>query len=106
MSLKSTLNQIIKDRNGGIVTVNEIEAFCHKAHYKLSNAERRLRRSESPDIERVMKNGAIVGYCWNSSMVERPFEERQVVGSIPTSSTKIPDWFFSTKPKVIQQKLL
>jgi hypothetical protein len=62
MSLKSNLQQIIKDRKGGIYTLNELEDYCHKANYKLSNAERRLRRSESPDIERVYKNGAIIGY--------------------------------------------
>jgi hypothetical protein len=74
MSLKSTLNQMIKDRNGGIVTINEIEAFCHTAHYKLSNAERRLRPSESPNIERVMKNGAIIGYKYVVGVVEIPKE--------------------------------
>ena len=64
MSLKSNLNQIIKDRNGGIVSINEIETYCHKAKYKLSNAERRLRKSESPDIEPVYndKKTAIIGY--------------------------------------------
>ncbi len=62
MSLKSNLNQIIKDRKGEIFTLNELEAYCHNAHYKLSNAERRLRASESPNIERLMKNGAIIGY--------------------------------------------
>ena len=67
MSLKTTLNQIIRERNGGTVSINEIEAFCHKANYKLSNAERRLRPSESPGIERVIKNGAIVGYRYMPS---------------------------------------
>lgn len=62
MSLKTTLNQIIKERNGGIVSLQEIEQICRNMQYKLSNAERRLRPSESPNIERVMKNGAIIGY--------------------------------------------
>jgi len=64
MSLKSELNQIIKDRNGGVVTLKEIEDYCHKASYKLSNAERRLRPSESPNIAPVWnkKHTAIIGY--------------------------------------------
>lgn len=65
MSLISNLHQIIKDKNGGIFTQNELEDYCKTAQYKLSNAERRLRPSESPNIERVMKNGAIVGYRWS-----------------------------------------
>lgn len=64
MSLKSNLQQLIKDRNGGIVTLKEIEDFCHKSQYKTSNAERRLRPSDSPDITPVWneKETAIIGY--------------------------------------------
>lgn len=62
MSLRSTLNQIIRDQHGEIVPINEIYAYCDKNHFKRSNAERRLRASESPNIERVMKHGAIIGY--------------------------------------------
>lgn len=70
MSLRTNLNQIIKDRNGEIVSVNEIEAYCNKAHYKKSNAERRLRPSESPDIERVWndKKTAIIGYKYKTGL--------------------------------------
>ncbi len=94
MSLKSNLNQIIKDRNGGIFTLQELEVFCKNAQYKLSNAERRLRPSESPNIERVMKNGAIVGYKYIEVQSANPAHSR------------IPDWFFDTRPKqVIKQRL-
>lgn len=61
-SLKSQLQQIIKDRNGGIFTLNELEAYCHKVPCKLASAERKLRPSESPNIERVMKKNYILGY--------------------------------------------
>jgi hypothetical protein len=64
MSLKQHLNDLIQSRNGGTVTLQEIEDLCKSEKYKLSNAERRLRPSESPGIERVMQNGAIVGYRW------------------------------------------
>lgn len=53
---------MISERAGGVLSLNEIEDFCHKAGYKLSNAERVLRPSQSPNIERVWKNNAIIGY--------------------------------------------
>lgn len=66
MSLKANLNQIIKNRRGQIFTLQELEAYCHSAHYKLSNAERRLRASESPNIIPVYKGTAIIGYQWGA----------------------------------------
>ena len=65
MSLKSTLNELIKQQ--GSMTIKEIYAFCDKAQYKYSNAERRLRRSESPNIQPVYndKRTAIVGYKYS-----------------------------------------
>ena len=62
MSLKSSLQQIIKDRNGEVFTLKELEDYCHKAGFKISNAERRLR--ESPEVEPVynQKHTAIVAY--------------------------------------------
>lgn len=62
MSLRSQLNQIIKERKGELLTIGELEVLCKRLGYKLSNAERRLRPSDSPEIERVMKNGYIIGY--------------------------------------------
>jgi len=64
MSLKSILTQLIKDRNGGVYTLEELEDYCHKYPAKISQAERRLRPSESPNIESVWnkKHTAIIGY--------------------------------------------
>ena len=56
MSLKKTLNNLIKDRYPDIVKVDEIEYTTKEMGYKISNAERRLRKSESPNIE-ALKNG-------------------------------------------------
>jgi hypothetical protein len=70
MSLKSNLQQLIKDRNGEVFTLNELEAYCHKYPAKLSQAERRLR--ECPDIGKEFKKGAIVGYYWKSSDLDAP----------------------------------
>lgn len=96
MSLKTNLQQIIKDRNGEIFTLTELEAYCHKYPAKLSNAERRLRSSESPNIEKVFKNNAIVGYRYitgSGEVVSRVAHNHQVVGAIPTSPTTCcPSW--------------
>lgn len=67
MSLRQSLNDLIKSQ--GYVTYQEVEVFCERGGYKISNAERRLRKSESPMIEAVLgkkKSGgtAIVGYKW------------------------------------------
>ena len=63
MSLKETLNNLIKDRYPDIVKVDEIECITKERGYKISNAERRLRKSESPEIE-ALKNakGNIYAY--------------------------------------------
>lgn len=67
MSLKTRLTQIIREANGRTVSLNQIEAVCKQENFKLSNAERRLRHSESPDIFPVYneKKTAIIGYRWN-----------------------------------------
>ena len=65
MSLRENLNNLIKQRFPDSVHINEIEAYCKLNHFKMSNAERRLRKSESPNISRIENKGAIVGYVWN-----------------------------------------
>lgn len=45
-----------------MVAINDIQTQVELWGYKMSNAERRLRNSESPNIERIFKNGAIIGY--------------------------------------------
>jgi hypothetical protein len=67
MSLKSQLNNLIKEK--GYITYQEMIEFCVENGKKSSNGERRLRRSESPNIQAVMgkkkKGGlAIIGYKW------------------------------------------
>lgn len=63
-SLKQNLNEWI--RNAGYVSHTDIRIACETGKfgrtYRLSNAERRLRPSESPDIEEVMENGYIIAY--------------------------------------------
>lgn len=60
MSLKSELQKLIRER--GYMSIDDIEAYCKRNNYKLSNAERRLRSSESPMIEAVRKDNYIIGY--------------------------------------------
>lgn len=82
MSLKANLQQLIKERYPETLTLNELEAYCHKARYKLSNAERRLRASESPNI-RAIRNpkGAIIAYQWLKTAPGQEKTELTYLGS-------------------------
>jgi len=62
--LRQKLNDYIKGENGAFVSHDTVKQLCKQWGYRESNAERRLRPSESPNVERIMKNGAIVGYRW------------------------------------------
>jgi hypothetical protein len=65
-SLKTKLIDLIKSRKGQTVSINEIEYLCKQEQKKLSNAERRLRPSETPGLVRIRnEHGAIIGYAWN-----------------------------------------
>ena len=78
MSLKQILINVIQNRNGDPVYLNEIEEICRDnitgKRYKLSNAERRLRMSEAPpEIERLYnEHQAIIGYYWQERNYEKP----------------------------------
>lgn len=68
-SLRVKLNNLIKNAGGKMISIEEINKLCDEWGYKHSNAERRLRASESPQVEAVMgpkKTGgeAIIGYKW------------------------------------------
>lgn len=67
--LRTKLNDWIKAEGGKLVPIDAIERQVKLWGYKISNYERRLRPSESPDIERVFKNGVIVGYKLKSIVV-------------------------------------
>lgn len=74
MSLKQKLNDLIKEK--GQISYNELEVLCHQWQYKIATAERVLRKSLSADIERIMKDNAIVGYKYKQSEVVRDFLEK------------------------------
>lgn len=59
-SLKTLLTELIWSR--GYLSTRELEAFCRENNYKISNAERRLRQSESPTIEAVRMNRVVISY--------------------------------------------
>ena len=78
MSLHSHLNRIIKER--GYLSREEMEKIVRDMQFSVSNAERRLRRSESPNVTEVMgKNQrgitVIVGYRWNGEEVQQKVEK-------------------------------
>lgn len=51
-SLRQQLNNEIKRK--GYLSYEEMVKICLEEGYRISNAERRLRKSESPEIEAVM----------------------------------------------------
>lgn len=59
-SLIYRLNRLIAKRQ--YIWIDELALICREWRYKTSTAERRLRPSESPDIEPIMHHGAIIGY--------------------------------------------
>lgn len=71
MSLRQTLNNLIRER--GYVPYEDIVRITLEEGYKLSNAERRLRQSESPMVIPVMgksRRGTdyIKGYQWKKEL--------------------------------------
>jgi len=75
MSLKSILQKRIIDQ--GQITYEEMVGICLEEGYRVSNGERRLRKSESPHIEPVMKESKrgtdyIAGYKYIKPI---PFEQ-------------------------------
>jgi hypothetical protein len=88
-SLRSTLNALIKEK--GYLSYEEIVRITLEEGYKPSNAERRLRHSESPDIEPVMavsKRGTsyIKGYIYKDSS---PPEEKKEIGFVTIAGKRI-----------------
>jgi len=71
LSLKSTLNQIIKERKE--ITYDELVVLAKQLGCKLETATRKLRPSESPDIKPVWsKKGAIVAYTYSPNAPTSP----------------------------------
>lgn len=77
-SLKNSLTELIWRQ--GYLSFEGMEQFCRKQGKKPSNGERRLRASESPTIEAVRKNGAIIGYKPRRKIVSLPpaFPTKQI----------------------------
>ena len=65
-SLKSTLQNHIKSKYPNIVPYNEVIEIARSLGRKESNAERRLRESESSMIETIYNNGHITGYRYKA----------------------------------------
>lgn len=63
ISLHKELNLWIKRE--GYVSYQQVVDYCNAEHYKIESASRKLRRSQSPNIGSILKNGAIVGWCWD-----------------------------------------
>jgi hypothetical protein len=82
ISLRQRLNNLIKAR--GYIPYPEIKEMCESGAmgrtYKISNAERRLRKSESPDVEAdIGEKGYIKGYRFCGKPAE--YDYFKVVGT-------------------------
>lgn len=80
MSLIKILNDKIKE--AGQLSVEEVEIIAKDNGRKISNAERRLRKSESPNIAPVKnKKGYITAYRWIGESIESPkiYKEKQEI---------------------------
>lgn len=62
-SLKTILYEAIKAKYPDYLPLSEVERICKEHNRKISNGERRLRKSESPTVIGVKNSkGAIIGY--------------------------------------------
>ena len=82
MSLISKLNEAIK--LNGYMSLDEIYKLTEELGFKQSNAERRLRKSESPFVNSV-KNAKhyivgykYVGYKGDAGMLEKPKKKVEI----------------------------
>ena len=63
--LINILYEAIKSRYPDYLTTNEMERICKEHDKKISNGERRLRKSESPRVSAIKNSKkAIIGYKW------------------------------------------
>ncbi len=81
-SLKSKLNKWIESEGGKFIPIDVIEHQVKLWGYKMSNAERRLRDSESPNVGKATKNGAIIYYFWRGT-------EEKPVTQLAKPTTKV-----------------
>lgn len=84
-TLQSILNREIEIR--GYISTDELESILKNIinphtgeHYKLSNAERRLRPSDSPNVEAVKNDkGFIKGYKWKKPKKEDIWSKKHFI---------------------------
>ena len=71
-SLKSILNTEI--RSAGYLSVQQVYDIARSMQNKVSNAERRLRPSESPNVRSIRSADsphAIIGYEWDNTAPQK-----------------------------------
>lgn len=67
--MKTSLKQILNDeiKHCGFISAQEVFEIAKREGHKQSNAERRLRQSESPNVKTIYSTEgprAIIGYEW------------------------------------------
>lgn len=87
-SLRQKANDLIRAR--GWISYDEIRHKCEQGYFgryfKISNLERRLRKSESPDIDTDYKDGHIVAYRWSTPV---KYQTARVINPLTGECEKI-----------------
>ena len=68
------LNDLIKEK--GYLSREEMEQVCRETGYLISNGERRLRFSESPNVYPDIPKKAIVGWFYRPVEKIKPLQEK------------------------------
>jgi hypothetical protein len=71
VSLRQQLNELIRRR--GYISYWEIKSIVESnklgQYYEMDTAKRRLRPSESPQVQEEKKDGVVVGYRWKGAPI-------------------------------------
>ena len=73
--LKETLHQLIREAYPNVISLDMVHILAARMNHKQSYAERKLRPSQSPQVEAIFnQQGHITGYKW----IPR-FEQSQLI---------------------------
>jgi hypothetical protein len=78
----------------GEVYHNDIKQKCETGYwgryYKISNAERRLRPSDSPHVFPVMEGNHVKKYIWTGPRIEKKYNYVTERGVVEVTESKLP----------------
>jgi len=100
-SLRAQLNLLIRIR--GEVPYDEVRWMCENGKFgkkfKIETADRRLRKSESPNVEPVLKDGYITAWRWAGEPIK--YQTYRVLDDFGNVEKEIKIASEATQPKLI-----